>query len=205
LISRLLLTMLFLVALACNGPVGPSEVEICSGFTDWRSSPFVLPYPPGSSYLVDQANCSALANGHHGVSKFGYDFLMPIGTPVTAARGGLVVRADDSHFDGQVAATGLDNYLVIRHDDGTFALYGHFTHDGVVFEAGMTVSTGVVVGYSGNTGNTGNKPHLHFSVSTCDPVEFGTSACPTVPISFRNTDENPTGLNVGRFYVARPY
>lgn len=197
--------MLPLMLSACSQPLGPTDVESCTGFGDWQRSAFVLPYPPGTSYVVDQANCSGPGNGHRGVTRFGYDFLMPIGTPIVAARGGVVIRSDDSHVDGQVAATGLDNYLVIRHDDGTFALYGHFTREGVVVEAGMAVSAGVVVGYSGNTGNTGNKPHLHFSVSTCDTFEFGTSACPTLPVNFRNADANPSGLLAGRGYRAGPH
>lgn len=130
---------------------------------------------------------------------------MTVGTAVTAARGGIVLHVEESHFDGQIAATGFDNILVIQHEDGTAALYGHFTHDGVVVSVGDSVGPGVLVGYSGNTGNTANKPTLHFSVQTCDPVARGTAACPTVPVNFRNTDANPTGLQVGRTYEARPY
>jgi hypothetical protein len=44
---------------------------------------------------VDQGNCSPPGNGHTGVTKFGYDFLMPIGTPFYAARGGLVTQAEE--------------------------------------------------------------------------------------------------------------
>jgi hypothetical protein len=29
---------------------------------------------------------------------------------------------EESHFDGQVAATGFDNVIIIQHDDGTTAL-----------------------------------------------------------------------------------
>ncbi len=42
----------------------------------------------------------------------------------------------DSHFDGQVAATGFDNLIVIQHDDGMTTLYGHLTHDGAAVSAG---------------------------------------------------------------------
>jgi hypothetical protein len=56
---------------------------------------------------------------------------------------------------------------------------------------------------SGNTGNTANKPHLHFSVTNCDPVSQGTAQCPTIPVTFRNTDPNPNGLQAGVAYTAR--
>ncbi len=85
----------------------------CVGFPDWQTSPYVLPYAAGTSHLVDQANCSPPGNGHRGTARYGYDFLMPIGTRVTTARGGVVVLLEESHFDGEIAATGKDNYLYI--------------------------------------------------------------------------------------------
>jgi murein DD-endopeptidase MepM/ murein hydrolase activator NlpD len=157
----------------------------------------------GSSFVVDQGNCSAPGNGHRGATRFGYDFLMPIGTNVTATRAGEIIHVEESHFDGQNAASGFDNFAVLRHADGTTALYGHFTHDGVTVNVGDTVEIGALVGHSGNTGNTGNKPHLHLSIQSCDPVSLGSDACPTLPMNFRNTDPNPTGLIIGQRYEAR--
>ena len=186
-------------------PVAPDSTETCAGFGDWQVSPYVLPYAVGVSYLVDQANCSPPGNGHRGAAKFGYDFLMPIGTPIYAAREGLVIQVEESHFDGQVAATGFDNLIVIRHDDGMTTLYGHLTHDGAAVAVGERVVQGALVGYSGNTGNTGNKPHLHLSAASCDPVALGTANCPTRPMNFRNTEANPQGLQKGRAYTALAY
>ena len=186
---------------ACGDSTTPNE-ELCEGFPDWATSPYVLPYAKGASYFVDQANCSSVGNGHSGVARYGYDFLMPIGTTVTAARGGTVTHIEESHFDGEIAATGKDNFLVILHPDGTSALYGHFTHDGVSVSVGQSVSAGDLIGLSGNTGNTANKPHLHLSESSCDPVTNGTASCPTTPITFNNTDPNPQGLQAGRSYTA---
>jgi hypothetical protein len=58
------------------------------GIREWQTSPYVLPYAVGQSYFVDQGNCSPPGNGHTGAAKFGYDFQMPIGTPIYArARG----------------------------------------------------------------------------------------------------------------------
>ena len=130
---------------------------------------------------------------------------MPIGTPIDAARGGIVTQVEESHVDGQVAATGFDNLIVIQHDDGTTTLYGHLTHDGAAVSAGERVVQGALVGYSGNTGNTSNKPHLHLSAASCDPGALGTANCPTLPMNFRNTDANPQGLQQGRSYAALAY
>jgi hypothetical protein len=194
-----------LLAMGCGSSTAPDAIEDCSGFGPWQSSPYVLPYPVGAAYFLDQGNCSPAGNGHRGVTRYGYDFLMAIGTPIAAGRGGVVRHVVESHFDGQIAATGFDNFLVIEHDDGTFGLYGHFTHDGIVVDEGERVTAGTLVGYSGNTGNTANKPHLHFSSSSCDTITVGTNNCPTLPVNFRNTDPNPTGLQVGRTYTALPF
>jgi murein DD-endopeptidase MepM/ murein hydrolase activator NlpD len=188
--------------LGCGSPSPTAPGEDCSGFGDWRASPYVLPYPAGASYLVDQGNCSPAGNGHRGPARYGYDFLMPIGSLIVAARAGVVVQVEESHRDGEVAPTGFDNLLVVEHDDGTTALYGHLTNEGALVERGDRVEQSALIARSGNTGNTGNKAHLHFSVAPCDPVARGTSACPTLPVNFRNTEANPEGPRVSRTYRA---
>jgi murein DD-endopeptidase MepM/ murein hydrolase activator NlpD len=174
----------------------------CGGYADWRSSLYVLPYPAGSSFEVTQGNCAAPGNGHRGMNRYAYDFGMEIGTPFVAARDGTVASVEQSNVDGNVAATGHDNYIVIMHDDGTAALYGHIIHHGVTVRVGDQVRQGDLLGRSGNTGNTGNVPHLHFSVHACNPVTGGSKDCPTVPVTFRNTEPNPKGLQAGRTYLA---
>ncbi|MFL5602632.1 MAG: M23 family metallopeptidase, partial [Gemmatimonadaceae bacterium] len=128
---------------------------------------------------------------------------MAIGTSILAMRAGTVIQVEESHFDGEVAETGFDNYLVIRHDDGSTALYGHLTHGGSLVAVGDVVSRGQLVGFSGNTGNTGGIPHLHVSVQDCDPVSLGTAACPSRPLTFSNADPNPNGLINGQAYAAK--
>jgi hypothetical protein len=110
---RSILTLAITIALAtigCHHLTTAVGDESCGGFGDWSTSPYVLPFPTGAGYLVDQANCSPPGNGHRGVARYGYDFLMPIGTRVTAARAGVVVHMEESHVDGDVAFTGSDNY-----------------------------------------------------------------------------------------------
>jgi murein DD-endopeptidase MepM/ murein hydrolase activator NlpD len=197
---------LALLSVSCgDSPTSPSgSTEACGGFGDWRVSPYSLPYAAGLGYPVEQGNCSPSGNGHRGAARFGYDFTMAIGTPLTAARGGVVIHVEESHSDGQVSTTGFDNFIVVAHADGTTALYGHLTRDGALVDQGVTVQRGEEIGRSGNTGNTSNRPHLHFSVHTCDPVVRGTAACASLPVNFQNTEPNPNGLSVGRSYVAGP-
>ncbi len=49
---------------------------------------------------------------------------------------------------------------------------------------------------------------LHFSLHSCGSLPDlpgGGSGCPTIPMNFRNTDPNPTGLVMGRAYRALPF
>jgi hypothetical protein len=109
------------VLVGCKNPASPAALVECTGYSDWQASPYVLPYAVGSTFRVSQGNCSSPGNGHRGSERYAYDFDMPIGTQFLAVRAGVVIHVEASHVDGQIAATGLDNYLVIRHDDGTHA------------------------------------------------------------------------------------
>lgn len=170
-------------------------------FPNWFASPYNLPYAIGTTYQVLQGNTSGL--GHRDFWQFGYDFKMCIGTQVLAARDGTVVHANDGAGDGDRNNT---NLITIEHHDGTVALYSHLTRNGVFVTAGTEVKQGDVIGLSGDTGNTGGVPHLHFSVHPCTnlPGLVGAgSDCSSVPVNFLNTASNPNGLGSGKCYTAK--
>ena len=177
---------------------GYGHQNSCGAFPDWQTSPYVLPYPVGSTYSVSQANCST--GGHRGSYKYAYDFVMPIGTTVTAARAGVVAETRTKFRDGQPGEA-ESNWVKIRHSDGTIAAYSHLTANGALVKTGDHVVAGQPIGLSGNTGNTGGLPHLHFHLCPClEPVD-----CGTLPLTFRNTDANPDGLQARRDYRALPF
>lgn len=122
-----------------------------------------LPYGKGVSYPILQGYGSSPS--HRGAEFFTVDFRMPEGTPVHAAREGLVVLAEDSHSEGCWAERcgSLANYVVILHDDGTTGEYFHLQRDGVLVDVGERVDAGRRIALSGNTGYT-TTPHLHFGV-----------------------------------------
>ena len=64
-----------------------------------------------------------------------------------------------------------------------------------------------MIGLSGDTGNTGGLPHLHFSLHPCGalPGLPGTGSCDSIPVNFRNTAANPTGLRSNVTYEALPF
>ena len=53
---------------------------------------YLLPYPVGTSFLLLQGNNGPW--GHEGKAAFAFDFKMPIGSKVTAARDGVVVKVE---------------------------------------------------------------------------------------------------------------
>lgn len=178
---------------------GGDPVAACGGFAPWATSDYVLPYPVGAAYRVNQGNCSGF--GHSGFWQYGYDFTMPIGSLVSAARAGTVLHARDGAVDGDRAHT---NLITIRHQDSTVALYSHLTLNGVQVMPGQVVGAGEVIGQSGDTGNTGGLPHLHFSLHPCGdlPGLPGAGSCVSIPVNFRNTDANPQGPVAGFTYEA---
>ena len=198
--------VLLMLLTACGGSSSggraPVEPVVCTGFGDWEQSEFVLPYTVGESYRVNQANCSGF--GHSDFWLYGYDFEMPIGTVITAARSGVVAHAQDGATNGDRNRT---NLITIEHDDGTVALYSHLTLNGVFVTIGQSVLAGDVIGLSGDTGNTGGLPHLHFSLHPCGalPGLPGTGSCDSIPVNFRNTTANPSGLMVNGTYEALPF
>lgn len=99
-------------------------------------------------------------------SRHAIDFSAPEGTPVLAAREGVVMQIADD-FRG----AGLDlekygtraNFVRILHGDGSMGLYGHLQPETAQVRPGARVRAGQVIGAVGNTGfSTG--PHLHFVV-----------------------------------------
>jgi len=161
-----------------------------------KTSEYVLPYPVGVTYTCIQGYVGRTY--HRGVFEYGVDFDMPIGTIVTAARGGRVVFVEESFNDGDYGL-GKENLVVVLHSDGTFGRYVHLTKNGALVDVNQTVAQGDTIGLSGNTGFS-IRPHLHFDVTK----DCSQSNCQTIPIWFRNTRAHPYGLVTGESYTAEP-
>lgn len=122
---------------------------------------YALPYPKGSSKLVVQGYRSKLSHRN----RLALDFKMKKGSPVTAARSGIVTRVEESFTRGGANKKylGKANVIVIRHADGSQAMYAHLQHNGALVNIGDTVKKGQLIGKSGSTGYSA-LPHLHFIV-----------------------------------------
>jgi murein DD-endopeptidase MepM/ murein hydrolase activator NlpD len=122
---------------------------------------------------------------HTGLEEFAIDFDMPVGTPVHAARSGVVARVEESHSKGcwEDGCGRYANFIVILHSDGTTGEYYHLNKNGSLVDVGENVSQGQLIAYSGNTGHT-TMPHLHFAVYRA--IEWGNTQ--SIPVRFQSAD-----------------
>jgi len=122
---------------------------------------YYLPFATGSKFLLIQAYNSKMSH----TNELSLDFKMKQGSKICAAREGTVIAIREDSDEGGLNSAYLNkgNHIIIRHDDGSVAMYWHLQKDGVVVNPGDTVTKGQLIGYSGNTGYTAF-PHLHFQV-----------------------------------------
>ena len=155
--------------------------------------PYRAPFAMGSTYRITQAYPDTFSHGSPD-ARYAVDIALPDGTPVYAARDGIVINVRHDAFLGGASAVMMDqaNIVAVLHDDGTIALYGHLHWDSIRVHIGQSVSRGEALANSGNTGfSTG--PHLHFAVirnagftGVSVPVYFaGPSNVPVTPLTGR--------------------
>jgi len=136
---------------------------------------YALPYKRGQGYTLTQGfNGSAT---HKGRSAYALDFDLPIGTEIHAMRDGIVTAVEDKHTEHGFSDKFADkaNHIVILHDDGTMAMYGHLNTNGVRVKVGQKIYKHMLIGYSGNTGYSSG-PHLHVHISVIKSFDAGSSS-----------------------------
>ncbi len=148
---------------------------------------FYPPFPEGMEFPVTQGLDDATTHDMAG-NHFAVDITMPIGTPVLAARGGVVMEMeDDFHGEGKQEERYLSraNFIRILHDDGTMGVYAHLQPNSARVFRGDRIPAGTWIANSGNTGFSSG-PHLHFVVQ----VNVG-MAIESLPFRFRRKDGPP--------------
>jgi murein DD-endopeptidase MepM/ murein hydrolase activator NlpD len=141
--------------------------------------PYRAPFAVGATYHVTQAFPSRFTHVT-AADQYAVDIALPDGTPVDAAREGMVINVRHDKFQGGANPIMMDqaNMVEILQDDGTIAVYAHLHWDSVRVQPGQSVRRGEYIANSGNTGfSTG--AHLHFAVIR----NAGMSAV-SVPIEF---------------------
>lgn len=160
---------------------------------DWH---YRMPFGGTQHHVLSQGVGGRFS--HTGPAKHSFDFGMPWGTPVLAARAGRVVSVRDGNIASGARRVFYDkaNAVEVAHADGTIAVYAHLRH-GAVVDVGEHVETGQLIGLSGDSGfSTG--PHLHFMVWRRLP----SLAWRTLPVRFYDGSEK--GFVPGRGVAYAP-
>jgi hypothetical protein len=149
------------------------------------SSPYLLPFPAGTSVYVSEGNSEGDHEAIDG-EQYAFDFVvagvqMATGTPVVAARAGTVIGAQSGS-----SGPAEPRHAQVDHGDGTSALY-EFVNPKV--RVGDRIAQGELVGGVMQSGFS-VAPHVLFQVETTPtssktPGWWHTSS---VPVSFADPD-----------------
>ncbi len=168
--------------------IDPSSIPpIGKGVLAWPLDQITI-----TQYFGNTPFASANPQIYSGKGHNGVDFRAAIGTRVKAALSGTVTATGDTDLVCPGASYG--KWVLIRHANGLSTLYAHLSL--IRVSPGQSVSTGEVIGYSGNTGySTG--PHLHFTLYATQGVEvrkFPSRVCRgtyTIPVADLKAYLNP--------------
>ncbi|MFW6598755.1 M23 family metallopeptidase [Propionibacteriaceae bacterium Y2011] len=127
-----------------------SEEELKNLEKEGRFTP-----PPGSCQIPLTPGTYSMGSpfgavGSWAVYHTGQDMPAPYGTPIRAAKAGVVMPG---------VGGWAGNDIVIAHAGGESTLYAHMSHRAA--RVGQSVQAGQIIGYVGSTGRSSG-PHLHF-------------------------------------------
>ena len=191
----------------------------------WAAGPDSAERVLQGNHVIDAFGvCQSGCGTHSDRSQwYAWDFDLPEGTPVLAARAGAVSLVDDnwpadhcgslrvgsdSGVGGAPSNIGNEaNFVEIDQGDGTSALYLHLSRvdPAVLADArtGQPVRAGDRLGWSGRTGNTGCHPHLHFQVEYTVPADWFTYSLPVVFADADVLRHDPSGIpQEGATYIS---
>jgi len=163
---------------------GPHDL---SRYPDRERSPYKLPWPAGVTRLCGQSNRGIVS--HRGWENYAYDFSMPVGSEVCAARSGWVSQIDVSHDGHGLRAP--NNFIRVVHTDLTKGSYLHLQKGGSLVRPGQWVEQGQVIARSGHVGRS-LAPHLHFHVV----------GARTIPVTFADVPKHFGIPRMGFFYTS---
>ena len=153
---------------------------------------YSLPFKKGTRCTVNQGYFGSYSHQRGSPDQYALDFNQPEGTPVLAAREGMVIAVrSDSNLGGRDIETykHTANYIVIKHADGTYGEYWHLQQNSPVVKLGQKVKRGQHIANVGATGAV-TCSHLHFAVITPNddvfqvtyPVKFETASGVVDPV-----------------------
>ena len=145
-----------------------------------------LPVPTKTCHAISQGFNGRFTH-HDDYNQYAVDIVLPVGTPIQAAREGTVVMVKDDYHMGGVNDYFLDkaNYVRVLHADGTFAVYLHILLGSAVVKLGDHVEKGTVLARSGSSGFSSG-PHLHFVI-----VKNAGMGTKSIPFNFIDSTGQP--------------
>jgi murein DD-endopeptidase MepM/ murein hydrolase activator NlpD len=157
---------------------------------------YQLPWPADQHFECTQG----FDGGYSHRNQHAMDIVMPIGTPILAARGGTVVAITDGWGEGGADRKYFSeaNYVTVMHTDGTYATYMHLLADSMVVSIGEEVETGQRLSSSGSSGFSA-RPHLHFVVKSA--LDGWTDR--SWPVRF-SVGDGEIILRPGKWYPSQP-
>jgi murein DD-endopeptidase MepM/ murein hydrolase activator NlpD len=163
----------------------------CLELQDDPVGAYRYPWKGGVSHPVGQGNNNP-SGSHNGSQAWAFDFNMPAGTEIRAARAGTVEWLQENLTatynpnlptgpgNTPFPAGSLQNWgnaVRLRHAGGFTSWYFHIQANGVLVNVGDEVTQGQAIALSGNTGRS-SAPHLHFQVQA-DSTDWGQSVAHT--------------------------
>lgn len=140
-------------------PVGGNIFKVVSELID-RSQ------QSSSQIFIEPATGVITQNFNPEKGHFGIDYGLPVGSPVVASNGGMIIFADYTIADGFM--------IIINHDDGFITIYKHCSS--LLKKNRDFVKKGELIALSGNSGKNTTGPHLHFEIwhrgKPLNPEEF---------------------------------
>lgn len=149
--------------------------------------PYLPPFQAGQRFRVVRGPGDGSRDGDP-INAFSAVILMPPGTPVSAARSGVVVYSQPESGGGSSV-----HKLYLLHADGTFGLYAHLKGAAPTLPEGTAVQSGQVIGQCGRFAGVAD-PALHFAV-----LKNGGMRLVSVPFQFQG--RNGAGVNAARGMV----
>ena len=148
----------FSYRLAYQHMIGPPLDHLPGDINYYPPFPLGLQFPISQGFDNDQTHSEP-------PNQYAVDIVMPIGTPILAARSGRIMDMEDNFHGGaqQERYMTRSNQVRILHDDGTMAVYAHLQPNSIRVRKGVNVKRGQWIASSGNTGYSSG-PHLHFVI-----------------------------------------
>lgn len=170
------------------------QLGICNGRKPDTTYAYQLPFASGvNSTVLYAARRDSVRSQYLPIR-----FALPLGTPIRAAREGIVASIEQG-FDKSVGRFHREdfNFIVILHDDGTYARYWHLQHNSATVRMGQRVASGDVIALAGQTG-WAKEPCLGFAVSyPADPEPID------VPVLFQQNGQSPAYVKTSQ-HISNP-